>query len=159
MNAVWEPRAFTVPATSAPPAVIALAAPAFAQSQLSFPHLDDENVVVSATRVPTPVANVASSVTVITAADIEARQDRSLPDVLREVPGLFITQTGGAGGQTSLFMRGTNSNHTKVLLDGIDIADPSTANGAADVPASPRSWPAEPAAPASRAAPRHVRTA
>ena len=42
-------------------ALIALAAPAMAQSQLTYPHVDDENVVVSATRVPTPVANVASS--------------------------------------------------------------------------------------------------
>ena len=49
------------------------------------------------------------------------------------VPGLFIAQTGGAGGQTSIFMRGTNSNHTKVLVDGIDIADPSTPTGAADI--------------------------
>ena len=69
----------------------------------------------------------------ITAAEIEARQERSLPDVLRDVPGLDIVQTGGAGGQTSLFMRGTNANHTKVLLDGIDIADPSTPSGAADI--------------------------
>src|SRR5471032_2251567 len=109
-------------------ALIALATPALAQS-----YLPSEDVVVSATRIPTPVAEVASSVTVITAADIEARQERSLPDVLRSVPGLFITQTGGAGGQTSLFMRGTNANHTKVLLDGIDIADPSTPGGAADI--------------------------
>src|SRR5438477_9340670 len=107
-------------------ALIALTAPVFAQPS-------DENVVVSATRIPTPAAQIASSVTVITAADIEARQQRSLPDVLRQVPGLNIVQTGGAGGQTSLFIRGANSNHTKVLLDGIDTADPSTANGAADI--------------------------
>ncbi len=94
-------------------------------------------MVVSATRLPTPVAQVASSVTVITGADIEQRQDRSLPDVLREVPGLNIVQTGGAGGQTSIFMRGTNPNHTKVLLDGIDISDPSTPSGA---PTSPSCW-------------------
>jgi vitamin B12 transporter len=109
-------------------ALIALVAPAWAQ-----PGPDDEAVVVSATRIPTPIAQVGSSVTVITAADIESRQQRSLPDVLRSVPGLNIVQTGGAGGQTSLFLRGTNSNHTKVLLDGIDIADPSTPGGAADI--------------------------
>ena len=107
-------------------ALIALTAPVFAQ-------ITDEDVVVSATRIPTPVAQIASSVTVITAADIEARQQRSLPDVLRSVPGVNIVQSGGAGGQTSLFLRGTNSNHTKVLLDGIDIADPSTPSGAADI--------------------------
>ena len=106
-------------------ALVALTAPTWAQARL-----DDENVVISATRLPTPVAEIASSITVITAADIEARQQRSLPDVLRSVPGLNIVQSGGAGGQTSLFLRGANSNHTKVLLDGIDIADPSTPSGA-----------------------------
>ena len=121
-------------------ALVALTAPALAQitdqvviADASIKPEDSERIVVSATRLPTPVAEVASSVTVITAADIEARQQRSLPDVLRNVPGLNIVQTGGAGGQTSMFMRGTNSNHTKVLLDGIDIADPSTPNGAADI--------------------------
>jgi len=104
-------------------AAIALAAPALA----------DEAVLVSATRVATPVSQIASSVTLVTAADIERRQDRSLPDVLREVPGLNIVQTGGAGGQTSVFMRGTNANHVKLLVDGIDMADPSTPSGAADI--------------------------
>jgi vitamin B12 transporter len=113
-------------------ALVALTAPALAL-RLDDAHLKDESIVVSATRLPTPVAEVASSVTVITAATIESRQQRSLPDVLRNVPGLNIVQTGGAGGQTSLFLRGTNPNHTKVLLDGIDIADPSTPSGAIDI--------------------------
>ena len=107
-------------------ALVALAAPAAAQGRA-------ETVVVSATRIATPLSQLASSVTVITAPEIEARQDRSLPDVLREVPGLSITQTGGAGGQSSIFLRGTSANHTKVLLDGIDLADPSTPSGAADI--------------------------
>ena len=49
-----------------------------------------------------------------------------------DVPGLNLVQTGGEGGQTSIFMRGTNSNHVKVLVDGIDVADPSSPNGAFD---------------------------
>ncbi len=90
-------------------------------------HADTiETVVVSATRVATPEDQVASSVTVITAADIAAKQDRTLPDLLKDVPGLNVVQTGGPGGQTSIFMRGTNSNHTKVLVDGIDVSDPSS---------------------------------
>ncbi len=114
-------------------ALVALCAPAFAQSNFNLGSTADESLVVSATRLATPASQVASSVTVVTAADIEARQDRSLPDALQSVPGLFIEQTGGLGGQTSIFMRGTNSNHTKVLLDGIDIADPSTPTNAADI--------------------------
>jgi vitamin B12 transporter len=92
-----------------------------------------ENLVVTATRIPTPELDVASSITVITADDIDARQVRTLPDLLKEVPGLNLVQTGGPGGQTSVFMRGTNSNHTKVLVDGIDLGDPSNPGGAFDL--------------------------
>jgi outer membrane cobalamin receptor len=53
----------------------------------------------------------ASSVTVITATDIETQQLRTLPDALAAVPGLDVVQSGGPGSQTSVFMRGTNSDH------------------------------------------------
>ncbi len=89
-------------------------------------------MVVTATRVPTPTQNVASSITVFTADYIAARQEQTLPGVLQDAPGLNVVQTGGPGGQTSVFMRGTNSNHVKVLVDGIDVGDPSSPNGAFD---------------------------
>jgi vitamin B12 transporter len=92
-----------------------------------------ETVVVTATRIPTPLDQIGSSVTLITEAEIDNRQQRTLPDVLQTVPGLNIVQTGGPGGQTSVFMRGTESRHTKVLVDGIDIADPASPNDAADL--------------------------
>ncbi len=82
-------------------------------------------VVTSPTTVPTPIAEVANSITVITAEDIQREQRRTLPDALATVPGLNVVQTGGPGGQTSIFIRGTNSNHVKVLIDGIDVTDPS----------------------------------
>jgi vitamin B12 transporter len=86
---------------------------------------ETEEIVVSATRIETPINQVGSSVTVVTDEDIERNQQRSLPDVLQTVPGLNIVQTGGPGGKTSVFMRGSNSNHTKVLIDGVDANDPS----------------------------------
>jgi vitamin B12 transporter len=95
-------------------------------------NMDPDAVVVTATRIPTPESQVASSITVITSADIAALQTPTLPDVLKLVPGLNVVQTGGAGGQTSLFMRGTNSNHVKVIVDGIDVSDPSNANASFD---------------------------
>jgi len=82
--------------------------------------------VVSPTGIVTPINQVANSVTAITAQDILTQQYRSAPDALNTVPGLNVVQTGGPGGQTSVFMRGTNSNHTKVFIDGIDVGDPST---------------------------------
>ncbi|HEY6927182.1 MAG TPA: TonB-dependent receptor plug domain-containing protein, partial [Steroidobacteraceae bacterium] len=90
-------------------------------------------VVVSATRVPTPESEVASSLTVITADDIAARQSQNLPDLLKDVPGLNIVQAGGPGGQTAIFMRGTNGNHTKVIVDGIDVGDPTNTDGSFDI--------------------------
>jgi vitamin B12 transporter len=89
-------------------------------------------IVVGATRVATPASQLASSVTVITAQEIERNQWRTLPDVLRAVPGLTLVQTGGPGGTASVYMRGTNANHTKVLIDGIAVSDPSSANGSFD---------------------------
>jgi vitamin B12 transporter len=91
-----------------------------------------ETLVVSATRIATPAAQLGSSVTVITAADIATEQLRTVSDVLKLVPGLNVVQSGGPGGVTSVFMRGTNSNHTKVLIDGIDVGDPSNSGATFD---------------------------
>ncbi|HEY1314242.1 MAG TPA: TonB-dependent receptor, partial [Steroidobacteraceae bacterium] len=93
---------------------------------------DPDTVVVTATRIPTPELEVASSISVVTADQIADRQIQTLPDLLKEVPGLNVVQAGGPGGQTSVFMRGTNSNHTKVLVDGIDVSDPSSPVGTFD---------------------------
>jgi vitamin B12 transporter len=89
-------------------------------------------IVISATRLPTLEREVASSVTVITADDIEKKQERTLPEILQDVPGLNLVQTGSPGGVTNIYIRGTNSNHTKVLIDGVDVSDPSSADGSFD---------------------------
>jgi vitamin B12 transporter len=96
-----------------------------AQAQPSGPATQAPTLVVSPTATVTPIDQVASSVTVITAKDIERDQRRTVPDALATVPGLNVVQSGGPGGLTSVFMRGTNANHTKVLIDGIDASDPS----------------------------------
>src|SRR3982074_2126651 len=84
----------------------------------------EQAVVVGPTATETPIDQIASSVTVITAKDIERDQRRTVPDALSTVPGLNVVQSGGPGGVTSVFMRGTNPNHPKVLIDGIDVSDP-----------------------------------
>ncbi len=89
-------------------------------------------IVVSPTTIPTPVDQVASSITVITADDIQRQHLQTVPDALRAVPGLNVVQSGGPGGQTAVFIRGTNSNHVKVFVDGIDVGDTTTPNGAYD---------------------------
>ena len=89
-------------------------------------------LVVSPTGIATPAAHVANAITVVTAKDIATQQFRSVPDILAAIPGLNVVQTGGAGGQSSVFTRGTNANHTKILIDGIDVGDATNANGAFD---------------------------
>ena len=89
-------------------------------------------LVVTATGIPTEQKRVASSVTVITAQDLQDQQLRTVPNALASVPGLNVVQTGGPGGLTSVFMRGTNSDHVKVLIDGIDVSDPSNSNASFD---------------------------
>lgn len=90
------------------------------------------SVVVTATRLPTPAADVASSITVITADEIARKQTPTLPDILAEVPGLNVVQTGGPGGLANVYIRGSNANQIKVLIDGIDVSDPSSSDGSFD---------------------------
>ncbi len=91
---------------------------------------DDLNpVVVTATRTAITVDDALSSVSVITRADIERLQPLSVADLLTGLPGVSFANSGGYGQQTSLFLRGTNSSHTLVLIDGVRIG--SVGNGLA----------------------------
>lgn len=97
-------------------------------SAITTAHAADQNspnaldpVIVTATRTAITVDDALSSVTVITRADIERLQPVSLVDLLNGLPGISIAQSGGIGEQTSLFLRGTNSTHTLVLIDGVRI--------------------------------------
>jgi vitamin B12 transporter len=78
-------------------------------------------VVVTATRVPLARDLVASAVTVLRGVDLVAQGIRTVSDALQTVPGAHIVQTGSFGGQTSLFMRGGESDYVKVLLDGVPL--------------------------------------
>lgn len=78
-----------------------------------------QSIVVSASQVDIPLSRSADSVTVITAADLRARQVETVADALRLVPGLSVMRSGGRGALTSLFPRGGGSNYTLVLVDGM----------------------------------------
>lgn len=83
----------------------------------------DAPLTINITAGRTPQSNVdtLASVTVIDRAEIERLQARSVPEALRGVPGLGIASNGGAGKATSVFLRGTESDHVLVLVDGIRI--------------------------------------
>lgn len=76
-------------------------------------------VVITANRIAEPVANVDASVTIITREDIEARQYVSLAQLLTQVGSIDVASNGAPGSITSAFVRGTNSNHALVLIDGM----------------------------------------
>jgi len=95
------------------------------QAQTSLP-----DVTVTATRIATPIEDVPAGVTVIDRQTIEQRGYTTLVNALSAVPGLHVVQSGGPGGNASVFIRGTNSNQVRVLRDGVPINDPSDPNDA-----------------------------
>jgi vitamin B12 transporter len=84
-------------------------------------------VVVTATRVPTPLAAVSSAVTVISGESLRVRGIRTVADALRDVPGATVVETGPYGSITSLFLRGGESDYAKVLVDGVAWNQPGGA--------------------------------
>ena len=81
----------------------------------------DEIMVITANRFEQKQASVLAVTTVIDRQEIEQYQARSLTEVLRRVPGIEIAQNGGRGQNASIFMRGTNSSHVLILVDGVRI--------------------------------------
>jgi vitamin B12 transporter len=81
-------------------------------------------VVVTATRVETAIARDIASVTVLSGDSLRARGVRDVADALREVPGAAIVRSGSLGAQTSLFLRGGESDYVRVLIDGVPMNDP-----------------------------------
>ena len=90
------------------------------------PAAADETIIVTATRIPTSVERFGGAATVITAADIQLYQYRDISDALASVPGLHVASSGGTGAQTSVFIRGAESNQVLVLIDGIEVTDPAS---------------------------------
>lgn len=95
------------------------------------PVIVGEPVTVTANRTEVPLTAAGSSVTVIEREEIERRRHATVLEVLRTVPGLEVAQTGGPGRTTSVFIRGGDSAHTLVLVDGVRVN--STSSGALDL--------------------------
>ena len=89
-----------------------------------------EPVVVTATRTENPASETLASVDLIAGNELLMRPAADLGDALRFLPGVEVARLGGAGQQTSLFVRGTESNHVLVLMDGLRI-NPGTIGTAA----------------------------
>ncbi len=80
-----------------------------------------QEVVVTATKVPTPLEQLGASVEVITEEDIEQSRATDAADILRKIPGLILPQGGSRGGTASLFVRGGESDYNLIMIDGVQV--------------------------------------
>ena len=105
-------------------ALLLLVVPAPLGAQTPIDTVELNPVVVTATRLPRSLAGVPAAVTVLRGADLREQGIQTVFEALRDVPGAAVVQTGSFGGQTSLFMRGGQSNYVKVLVDGVPVNQP-----------------------------------
>jgi vitamin B12 transporter len=92
--------------------------------------LDERAIVVTATRVPTPLDEVLPTTIVIDRRDVARSLAADAADLLRFRAGLDLSRNGGPGQSTSLFIRGADSNHTLVMVDGVRINPGTIGNSA-----------------------------
>jgi len=99
-----------------------LATPAFSAT---------EELIVTGSYSPVTNEQLSSSVSVINKEQLQQLSNHSLVDALRQVPSLWVEEQGGPGGITSIALRGAEANHTLVLLDGVELNDPTNTRGGA----------------------------
>jgi vitamin B12 transporter len=92
-----------------------------------------KEVTVSGTRSERNIFEIGRSITVLTNNDLKNGHYNNLADMLSQQEGIYMVGTGqNFGGTQSLFMRGSNSNQSIILIDGVRITDPSAVNNASD---------------------------
>ena len=90
-----------------------------------------EELIVTGSYSPVTNEQLSSSVSVINREQLLQLSNHSLIDALRQVPSLWVEEQGGPGGITSIALRGAEANHTLVLLDGVQLNDPTNTRGGA----------------------------
>jgi vitamin B12 transporter len=118
MNALLVPRVLALTLGGA----ILVAVPLPAQQPRDTIRLSE--IVITATRLPTPREAVPNAVTIITGESLRERGIATVLEALREVPAAAVVQSGSFGGQTSLFLRGGESDYVRVLVDGVPVNEP-----------------------------------
>ena len=109
-----------------------LSTPSFA-AELQDKAINTQNdIVISASRVESKRIETGSSITVLDAQYLQENQARTVAEVLQDVPGVSVANSGGLGRQTSVFIRGAGSNKTLVIIDGIEVNDLSSITGGYD---------------------------
>jgi vitamin B12 transporter len=102
--------------------ILATAGAGVAQDASQDPLVGDP-IIVSVSEKALPVSAVSATVTVLTRSEIESSHARNVGELLLNTPGLHVSRTGGAGGRTSVSIRGGDPNFTLVLIDGVAVND------------------------------------
>ena len=87
-------------------------------------------IIISPTKYETPLYGIPSSFTVVYEDEILSKGKPQVKDILKDAPGLNVAQSGGFGAATSIFIRGAESSHSLVMIDGVKVCDPTSTNGA-----------------------------
>ncbi len=101
-------------------------------AQKDLKEYELEKIIVTATKTESYQATVGSSSTVITAKELEKTGKRTVQEVLRNVPGVSVMQSGAFGGSASVYLRGSKPGHTLVIIDGIEVNDPMSTDRSFD---------------------------
>jgi vitamin B12 transporter len=88
-------------------------------------------VVVTATRIEQPVSEIGTTVSVVDQSQIQSQQLQSIDNVLRQVPGVTVTQSGSPGTVAEVLIRGASPSQTLIMLDGVEVNTGAT--GGADI--------------------------
>lgn len=86
---------------------------------------NSQEVVITASRKPQSINKVGQSISVLNAEDIKSSQAIQIPELLRSIPGVTVTRTGGPGNAVSVKLRGAQSYQTVAMVDGVKLSDPS----------------------------------
>lgn len=107
---------------------VAIPTLAYAQEAAPQPQTPGLDIVLTPGRGPQAIASSGSAITILRADDIEKAGVKSTADILRGLPGVSVTENGGPGQASTIRMRGAESRHTLVLIDGVRVNDPAGGN-------------------------------
>lgn len=118
--------------TATAPALAATGADTGAESADALTSEGMGDIVISATRTAAPIDTVGSSISVLDGDDLRRLQTVQLADALATLPGVTLTRNGGFGAATTLRLRGGDPGEVKVLVDGVEVNDPSMTDNSFD---------------------------
>ena len=113
--------------------LLLLGSATFADEVAKDPQIDDEldNIIVTGSRATDQLSEIPHVTSVIRLEELEARNPISMPDALRQLPGVHVVQPSGQGGVARVFIRGGDQSLTMILHDGIRVNDPTDSRGSA----------------------------